>query len=80
MNWKLWIYGLLTGIITGAATAASNALVLPAVLDSVTFKKLLIIIGLNALVAGIGGGLAYLKTHPAPEWDGINERRNGLKP
>lgn len=74
MNWKLWIYGLLAAAITAAATAASNVLILPLVLDSVTVKKMFLITGLNALVSGAGGMLAYLKTHPVPDWNGVERR------
>ena len=78
MNWKLWLYGLFTALIAAAATAASNAIVLPAVIDGLTLKKLLVAIGLNAVVAGIASGLAYLKTHPLPDWSGV-ERRNNVQ-
>ena len=77
MNLKLWLYGLISAVIAAAATAASNALVLPAVFDGVTMKKLLIAIGLNAALAGLGAGLGYLKTHPAPDWNGQDRRGNG---
>lgn len=76
MNWKFWLYGLVTALVGAGASAASNAIVLPAVIDGLTLKKLLIAIGLNAIIAGVIGGLAYLKTHPLPDWSGV-ERRNG---
>ena len=76
MNWKLWLYGLSAALIGAAASAASNIVVLPTQFDGVTVKKLFVVAGLNALVSGFIGGLAYLKTHPLPDWNGTNRRNN----
>lgn len=76
-DWRRWLYGLASAIIGAAASAAGNVMILPVVLNTITFRQTLVVTGLNAAFAGIGTGLAYLKTHPLPEWDGISDRRDG---
>jgi hypothetical protein len=77
VNWRLWIYGLLSGVIGAGASAASNVLVLPAVVNGITVRQLFIATSLNMAVAAGVGLFAYLKTHPLPEWSGVNRRNGG---
>lgn len=77
--WGLWLYGLIYGAIGAAAGAASNFVVLPTQIDHLTMKKMFVIAGWNALVAGSLSALFYLKTHPLPSWDGT-DRRNTVPP
>jgi len=74
MNWKLWIYGLVSAAIGAAASAASNVFVIPFVINGVTSHQLLVVTGYNAGLAGLSGCLFYLKTHPVPEWSGYGRR------
>ena len=76
MNWKLWLYGLFAAVIGGTAAAASNFFILPMVVNGITMHSLLIATGWNAVAAALIALFAYLKTHPLPDWSGV-DRRNG---
>jgi hypothetical protein len=76
MNWRLWIYGLLSAVIGAGASAASNVLILPAVVNGITVRQLFVATSLNMAVAAGVGLFAYLKTQPLPDWNG-QDRRNG---
>jgi hypothetical protein len=65
MNWKAWLYGLLSSVISAFATAASGALALPSVF-SFTEDGFINMAKLAALPA-IFAFFAYLKTHPLPD-------------
>ena len=65
MNWKAWVYGLLTSVISAFSTAASGALALPTVFSFTEggFINMLKLAALPAILAFF----AFLKTHPLPD-------------
>ena len=65
MNWKAWLYGLLSSTISAFSTAASGAIMLPTVF-SFTHDGVINMLKVAALPAGFAF-FAYLKTHPLPD-------------
>lgn len=65
MNWKAWVYGLLSSVISAFSTAASGALALPSVFsfDENGLFNMLKMAALPAILAFF----LYLKTHPLPD-------------
>lgn len=65
MNWKAWLYGLLSSVISAFSTAASGALALPSVFS---FDENGVINMLKmAVLPAAFAFFAYLKTHPLPD-------------
>ncbi len=65
MNWKAWLYGLLSSVISAFSTAASGAIMLPTVF-SFTEDGLINMLKVATLPAGFAF-FAYLKMHPLPD-------------
>lgn len=65
MNWKAWIYGLLSSVISAFSTAASGAIALPTVF-SFDANGLINMLKMSAIPAILAFFL-YLKTHPLPD-------------
>ncbi len=63
LNWKFWLHGLGSAFITGAATSFAAAFIKPDTFNIASgFHDLLKL----ALVSGVVGAAAYLKSSPLP--------------
>jgi hypothetical protein len=73
LEWKAWLYGLITTVVNGAASG--GLLVLTGLANDpatglIRWKAL----GTSCLLLGLLGLFNYLKQNPAPKWDGSDRR------
>lgn len=80
LRWDLWLYGLVSAFIGGGAGAFASGQAVTLV-DPDHFNihgglhALLAVMGITFIGAAIPAGMAYLKAHPLPAWDGSTDRR-----
>src|SRR5262245_47484006 len=78
MDWRHWLYGLMSGTIGGIASAGSAWLGLAAAkasgadVHTLNWREL----GIVCLSSGIVAAFAFLKQSPLPKWDDVSEVDN----
>jgi hypothetical protein len=71
VNWKKWLYGLLSAAVNGAASGVVLVIAAPETFNlQAGWKRLL---GTSATL-GLLNAANYLKSSPAPEWNGVDRR------
>lgn len=75
MNWKTWLNGLIGAIIGAAANGVTLLIVDPIKFSPATAGWSAL--GISTLVSGLVGAALYLKQHPTPFEDSVQQLMDG---
>ena len=69
IRFDLWLYGLWSAFVGGGAGAIGSGVAASTMNLTKSPHDTLVLMGWTFLITGIISAAAYLKEHPAPQWD-----------